>query len=127
MATRTLGTNATTTLAAIPWPNLDSTTPQTDIAAIANAIIDDQPQLFVPPNPPAPSSPYPAGTAQNPIYAALANNGILLVPNRGILRVLPGDWVGVDATGWPILLSPRAISGISGGPTPSWTHSGNST
>ncbi len=35
--------------------------------------------------------------------------GQLLIPNRGILKVLPGDIVAVDNTGWPILVSGAAI------------------
>lgn len=55
----------------------------------------------------------------NPVYpGAFAQNGLLYVPNRGTLQVLPGDYVMVDATtGWPILLSARAIAS---GP---WAHS----
>lgn len=38
-------------------------------------------------------------------------NGLLYVPNRGILKMLPGDWVMVDpTTGWPILVSKYAIA-----------------
>lgn len=45
-------------------------------------------------------------------------SGILYVPNRGILRARPGDYVMVDTTtGWPILVSAAAIAS---GP---WTHS----
>ena len=43
--------------------------------------------------------------------------GQLFIPNRGVLIVLPGDWVGVDSQGWPILVSKNSISS---GP---WTHS----
>jgi hypothetical protein len=40
----------------------------------------------------------------------LPNPGNLLtVPNRGILKVLPGDVVAIDNTGWPILVSGAAI------------------
>ncbi len=34
----------------------------------------------------------------------------LVVPNRGVLRVLPGDVVAVDNTGWPVLVSGAAIA-----------------
>jgi hypothetical protein len=33
----------------------------------------------------------------------------LFVPRRGVLRVLPGDFVAIDATGWPILVSGNAV------------------
>jgi len=48
---------------------------------------------------------------------AFMQNGILYVPNRGLLRVLPGDYVGVDANGWPILVSKFSIA------TGGWTKS----
>jgi hypothetical protein len=55
----------------------------------------------------------------NPIYpGAWARTGILYVPNRGILKALPGDVVAFDpATGFPILLSAAAAAGAS------WVHS----
>lgn len=127
MATRTLGTNGTTTLTAIPWPDLTSAVQQADIAALNALITDDVPNQFTPPATPAASTPYPSTTVRNLIANSISQNGLLFVPNRGVLRLFPGDWIGVDATGWPILLSPMAISGITGGPATSWTHSGNST
>ena len=48
---------------------------------------------------------------------AFSYNGLLMVPNRGVLKCLPGDLVLVDATtGWPILVS--ALS-LASGP---WTN-----
>jgi hypothetical protein len=37
----------------------------------------------------------------------------LFIPQRGVLKVLPGDIVAVDNTGWPILVSGASI-GYSG-------------
>lgn len=37
------------------------------------------------------------------------NGSQLYVPNRGVLKVLPGDIVAIDNTGWPILVSGAAI------------------
>lgn len=34
----------------------------------------------------------------------------LWVPGRGMLKVLPGDIVAVDSTGWPILLSANTVA-----------------
>lgn len=34
----------------------------------------------------------------------------LVIPNRGVLKVLPGDVAAVDQSGWPILLSKNAIN-----------------
>jgi hypothetical protein len=40
----------------------------------------------------------------------LSGNGSqLYVPNRGILKVLPGDVVAIDNTGWPILVSGTSL------------------
>jgi hypothetical protein len=50
---------------------------------------------------------------------AFARMGLLYVPNRGVLKVLPGDYVGVDASGWPILVSAEAIAYTG----TSWSHS----
>lgn len=43
----------------------------------------------------------------------------LFVPNRGFLKILDGDYVGIDASGWPILVSQEAIAFTQ----TSWTHS----
>lgn len=126
MATRTLGTNATTTLTAVPFPNLNnSATPQIDLSVLEQSIIDDTPLAFSNAN--QLGSALPANTAQNNWRGALSNNGQLIIPNRGILKIFPGDWIGVDAYGWPVLISGRSIVGISGGPAVSWTHSGATT
>ncbi len=104
MATGTIGTNATTSLTMKLFPVAGALTPAqvaADIAAIANAIKDDINNL-------------------HPIWpGAWSQAGTLFIPNRGTLKVLPGDYVAVDATtGWPILLSARAVAS---GP---WTHVG---
>lgn len=101
----------------MPFPDLTSATPAADFAAIQQAIIDDTPLAYT-------GAAFPTGTAQNVYPGAWSTNGVLYVPNRGFLKVFAGDWVGVDATGWPILLSGRALAGITGGPATSWTHSG---
>lgn len=98
MATVTLGSNATNTLTAlVASGNLAAA----DVNAIQNVIKDDQ-------------------ISGNPIYpGAFSHSGLLYVPNRGVLKVLPGDYVAVDAFGWPILVAGGAISYAS----TSWTHS----
>ena len=97
MATKTLGTAATTTLVALPFSRgLDMS--DADIATIANHILNDQQNT-------------------NPIFpGAWARTGILYVPNRGILKALPGDYVAYDSTGWPILVSKTAAASAS------WVH-----
>jgi hypothetical protein len=51
------------------------------------------------------------------VPGAFEQNGRLFIPRRGVLQVLPGDYVGVDANGWPILVSAYSIA------TGGWTHS----
>jgi hypothetical protein len=49
-----------------------------------------------------------------PIYpgAFTSTGGQLYIPNRGLLQVLPGDYVAVDPnTGWPILISKLCAAG----------------
>jgi hypothetical protein len=48
----------------------------------------------------------------------LVREGFLYVPNRGYLRIYPGDFIAYDpATGFPILVSAAAAAGAS------WVHS----
>ena len=95
MATGTLGTNANNGLTSLINSGAMATA---DLAAIANAIKDDQINGF-------------------PIFpGAYAQNGLLFIPNRGVLKVLPGDYVGVDSQGWPILVSKNSIANAA------WTH-----
>ena len=96
MALLTLGTNANNSLAALLMTG--AMTP-VDVGMFANDVKNDQ-------------------VNDHPIWpGAFAQSGLLFVPNRGVLKVLPGDYVAVDSTGWPILLSALAIAS---GP---WTHS----
>lgn len=98
MALKTMGTTANNVLDAVDFQKSLSAA---DVASIANAIKDDL-------NP------------AHPIYpGAFALQGFLFVPNRGILKILPGDYVGVDNTGWPILVSANSI----GDGSSEWAHS----
>ena len=111
MTTRTLGTASTTTLTAIafshsPLSNLGtgsspSTTGPADMASIKNLIKDDLNALSVSPN------------------SFIDFNGLLMIPRRGLVRVLVGDVIGVDASGWPILLSKAAAANAN------WVLSGS--
>lgn len=101
MATKTLGTNATTSLTAVQMtPGAGGILPA-DIATINNLILGD------------------GTTNRGPFGGQFSYNGLLFLPrDRGVIRVLAGDWVGVDATtGWPIVVSSKAATS---GP---WTHS----
>ena len=97
MALGTLGTTANDGLTSINAWTASTTSP--NVGALAKLILDDK-------NP------------RHPIVPGAFNKaGLLFVPNRGVLRVLPGDYIGVDANGWPILVSANSIAGSG------WTHS----
>ena len=93
MATKTAGTNATTSIAKalryLPGGGLGdgSGMASADVAAINLAIKND------------------AGNTYPLWPGGFDSNGLLFIPNRGVLQLQPGDWVLVDAQGWPILLS----------------------
>lgn len=74
-----------------------------DVATIQQAILDDL--VF-------------ADGVSRVYPGAFAKNGLLYVPRRGVLKVCPGDYVAVDASGWPILVSKEAIAYAAS----SWTH-----
>ena len=90
MALKTLGTNASTSLSAIL---MSGSMAASDVQSLSVGILDDQ-------------------IASHPVYpGAFSSQGLLYVPNRGVLKVLPGDYVAYDTTtGWPILLSAYAAA-----------------
>ncbi len=98
MALKTLGTAANNTLSGFVVGTNDLIT--ADVATLLLAIKNDQ-------------------INGNPVFpGAYAQQGLLFVPNRGVLKCLAGDYVGFDpATGFPILLSAAAAAGAS------WVHS----
>ena len=114
MATITVGTAATTTLVGVVFAPSGGNLPAigaimagaegiipliADTATIENSILDD----LVNSHPPfGPSNGFQSGQ--------------LYVPNRGILKCLPGDIVAIDSTGWPVLLSARAAASAA------WVH-----
>ena len=90
MALNTFGTAANDSLSALQW---DEVSAVADVALIAAGIKDDL-------NPASPLVP-----------GGFTKNGMLYVPNRGVLKLRPGDWVAIDDTGWPVLVS--AVSKLS--------------
>lgn len=48
-------------------------------------------------------------TLAKPMKGTINREGQLVIPNRGVLKVLPGDVIAVDPSGWPFLLSQNAI------------------
>ena len=101
MAIQSLGTNAATSLnLALVWNSVAES--QADIRAINQAIRDDQ-------NPRFP-------VAQIGGSGGFTKEGLLYVPNRGVLTLFDGDVVALDSTsGQVILLTAR---GLAAGP---WT------
>lgn len=92
MATVLLGTVNDHNLTALAF---NAQAAAADFASIALAIKDDQ-------------------NVAHPVWpGAFVQAGLLYVPNRGVLKVLPGDYVGVDAKGWPILVSAYSIAAAS--------------
>jgi len=99
MAVLTLGTTANNSLSAMLYkPGIGSMT-AADVATLNNLIKDD------------------LGNAHARWPGAFSPEGQLFIPNRGFLRVLPGDYVGVDSAGWPILISAYSIANST------WPHS----
>ena len=98
MATRTLGTAATTTLTALVVGTNDYI--PADVATFLTSIKNDQINGL-------------------PIWpGAYSQKGLLSIPNRGVLRLIEGDFIAFDpATGFPIVLSAAAAAGAS------WVHS----
>jgi hypothetical protein len=115
MALLTAGTNAATSLLAL---NYSAALSQADLAAFSALLFDDRVNVY--PNiPTAALNPIPTA-AQGPLNYPLGPGGRLVIPNRGFLRVFPGDYVMVDAaSGWPILVS-RTAMGVGG---TVWAHS----
>jgi hypothetical protein len=90
MALVTLGTAATTTLTALEYKGAATT--DDDVRALSALILNDR-----------------AGES-TPTFA-LTQTG-LSIPRRGLIRLMPGDYIGVDAaTGWPIIVSAAAAAG----------------
>jgi hypothetical protein len=97
MAVGTLGTSTTSGLVSI-----NGWTASTAVADVANVAVRIKDDLNV----------------AHPTWpGAFMKDGLLYYPNRGVLKVLPGDYVGVDANGWPVLVSKYSIA------TGGWTHS----
>ena len=89
MAVKTLGTTANNSLSALAFSGVMNAS---DFADLQQAILDDK-------------------NVAHPIFpGAFTRDGHLFVPNRGVQKVLAGDWVGVDNEGWPILVSANSIA-----------------
>ncbi len=95
MALLTGGTSATTSLNALLMGRgigSGGKMVAADLASLQQKILDDQ-------------------NVNHPIWPQALTDQQLWVPNRGVLQILPGDYVMVDTTtGWPILVSAYAIA-----------------
>ena len=93
MALKTLGTAANNTLSGFVVGTNDLT--PADIATLTLSILNDL-------------------INGNPVFpGAYGKQGMLFVPNRGILLCRPGDFVSVSPTnGWPILVSAQAAASV---------------
>ncbi len=89
MATKLLGTTNDHSLTALA---MSGAMVPADMASVAQGVKNDQVNGL-------------------PIWpGAWSQNGLLHVPNRGVLKVLPGDYVAIDNEGWPILVSAYSIA-----------------
>ena len=113
MALKTLGTSATTTLNALVM-NSDLTVADAatlranikwDYVYVNGAWVQNQN-----------GAAYPGG------FEFQGGSGLLYVPRRGVLQVLPGDYVAYDPNGWPILVAGGSITTNVGSAT-GWAHS----
>ena len=101
MATKTFGTAAVGSLTALQF-SAGADMLDADIATLCQNIKDD------------------VLSGHLVIANSFSRNGQLFVPNRGVLKLLPGDWVAVDVnSGFPIVV-PNSV--VAAGGTP-WTHS----
>ena len=97
MATHTLATSGN--LVAVTFSGAVTVLLPADLATINQDILDDV-NVTHPP-------------AHYSGCGGFVREGLLYVPNRGTLKVLPGDVVAVDTAsgvGWPILVSAGAIA-----------------
>ena len=102
MALRTIGTAATTTLAGFVV-GVNDLIPA-DVAAADIAILNDQMVA---------SAPF----AAKQWGAGYSQTGTIMIPNRGQLRLYPGDFIAWDSqTGFPIVISALAAAAAS------WVH-----
>ena len=100
MTIQALGTNATNSLTAFQWRSVAAS--QASVRAINVLIRDDQ------------NARHPL--AQTNGTGGFVKEGLLTVPNRGVLQLFPGDVVGVDATsGIDFSMLPQGSSGILSG------------
>jgi len=96
MALRTMGTFSQTILQGFVVGTNDLT--PADVGSLDGNILNDQMVATAP-------------VTSKMWGGGYERNGMLVIPNRGVLKCLPGDFIGFDATtGWPILVSAAAAA-----------------
>jgi hypothetical protein len=106
MATHTLATSGN--LTAVTYSQAPTVLLPADLATIAQLILNDPGPLD------GTTSTYETSMmvgAHSIVPGAFNYMGILTIPGRGFLRLVPGDIVAVDSTanvGWPIVISANA-------------------
>lgn len=102
MSTHTLGTSTTTSIGhAITWvPGFNSGVAAADMATMCDLFKDDKTNGF----------PLQGRANWGNAPSGFSYEGLLYVPNRGVLKVISGDVIGVDSRGWPILLSKDTVA-----------------
>jgi hypothetical protein len=117
MALRTLGTTGNNVLAGFVVGFND--TIAADLATLNLGIRGDPPGYNAWNVPPTTGLGVGVGAIRPRINQCYVKDGLLIIPNRGMLQLKAGDFVGFDATvGWPIVVSGDAAA--QGGV---WTHS----
>lgn len=95
MSTHTLGTSNSTVLVAAQWNSV--AIDPADVAAINSHILNDL---------------NPTQLAQTGGIGGFVKEGLLYVPNRGVLTLIPGDWVAYDPdSGFCYLVPASAVTG----------------
>lgn len=109
MALRTLGTDANNSLSAF-LVGTDDLTPA-DLALLNEGIRSDPPGYGAWPQVSTAGLVENTGTNRPRVNQAYVKQGLLIIPNRGILQLKPGDFVAFDSTtGWPIVVSGDAAA-----------------
>lgn len=104
MSLRTLGTSTTTSMNAFVV-GANDIIPQ-DVTSLNNNIRCDPPGLNAWAVMGSNGLVTPQGTNRIRLNAAYLRQGLLVIPKRGMLQLLPGDFVCFDATtGWPFIIS----------------------
>jgi hypothetical protein len=117
MALRTIGTNANNTLKGFVVGFNDTIT--ADLATLNTDLRADAPGFNAMVVPATTGLAAGLGTNRPRINQAYVKKGLLIIPNRGTLKLKDGDVVAWDATtGWPIVISGDAASVGS-----IWVHS----